>query len=250
LRFSLRSSSENRLGGKLLSHSSVLIVSDDTEFARTVAARWQAERRVPEITLTTSDVWQSSAAEGYNLVIVGPVRNNKISAILSALNKTSTTTASIHVPTEAEARDAQQLAAEHPHVLIIPREDGWIGTLILVAGEALRRAAATARAQRAERASAEQRRNAVLGRYMLDMRPSVNNALTSVLGNADLLLLDAESIHPDAREQIRTIHTMALRLNEIMQRFSSVAAEMRAGEKESQAETNSLSQISTAGLAR
>ena len=64
----------------LLSHSSVLIVSDDTEFARTVAARWQAERRVPEITLTTSDVWQSSAAEGYNLVIVGPVRDNKISA--------------------------------------------------------------------------------------------------------------------------------------------------------------------------
>ena len=72
----------------LLSHSSVLIVSDDTEFARTVAARWQAERRVPEITLTTSDVWQSSAAEGYNLVIVGPVRDNKISAILSALNAT------------------------------------------------------------------------------------------------------------------------------------------------------------------
>ncbi len=85
---------------------------------------------------------------------------------------------------------------------------------------------------------------------MLDMRPSVNNALTSVLGNADLLLLDAESIHPDAREQIRTIHTMALRLNEIMQRFSSVAAEMRAGEKESQAETNTVSQISAAGLAR
>jgi signal transduction histidine kinase len=231
-----------------LSHSSVLIVSDDTEFARTVAARWQAERRVPEITLTTSDVWQASAAEGYNLVIVGPARNNKISAILSALNAIAATAAAIYV--SAEARDVPQLAAEHPHVLIIPREDGWIGTLILVAGEALRRAAATTRAQRAERASAEQQRNATLGRYMLDMRPSVNNALTSVLGNADLLLLDAESIHPDAREQIRTIHTMALRLNEIMQRFSSVAAEMRAGEKESQAETSNVSQISAAGLAR
>jgi signal transduction histidine kinase len=235
-----RSGNKKRLGGKPLTHSSVLIVSDDTEFARTVAARWQAERRVPEITLTTSDVWEASAAEGYNLVIVGPVRNNKISSILSALNATATTAATIHVCSEAEARDAQQLAAEHPYVLIIPGEDGWIGTLILVAGEA----------QRAERASAEQQRNAVLGRYMLDMRPSVNNALTSVLGNADLLLLDAESIHPDAREQIRTIHTMALRLNEIMQRFSSVAAEMRAGEKESQAETTNVSQISAAGLAR
>jgi signal transduction histidine kinase len=230
-----------------LSHSSVLIVSDDTEFARTVAARWQAERRVPEITLTTSDVWQSSAAEGYNLIIVGPVHYNKISAILSALN-TIPTAATIYV--SAETKDLPRLAAENPHVLIIPREDGWIGTLILVAGEALRRAAATARAQRAERIATEVQRNAVLGRYMLDMRPSVNNALTSVLGNADLLLLDSESIHLDAREQIRTIHTMALRLNEIMQRFSSVAAEMRAGEKESQAETTTVSQISAAGLAR
>jgi signal transduction histidine kinase len=230
-----------------LSHTSVLIVSDDTEFARTVAARWQAERRVPEITLTTSDVWQSSAAEGYNLVIVGPVRDNKISAILSALNSIPTSAA---VYVSAEAKNVPHLAAEHPHILIIPREDGWIGTLILVAGEALRRAAATARAQRAERISAEAQRSAVLGRYMLDMRPSVNNALTSVLGNADLLLLEPGQIHPDAREQIRTIHTMALRLHEIMQRFSSVAAEMRAGEKESQAETNSASQISPAGLAR
>jgi signal transduction histidine kinase len=230
-----------------LTHASVLIVSDDTEFARTVAARWQAERRVPEITLTTSDVWQASAAEGYNLVIVGPVRDNKITSILSAFNAIPTA-AAIYV--SSETHDTQQLVAAHPHILIIPREDGWIGTLILVAGEALRRAAATARAQRAERVATEAQRNATLGRYMLDVRPSVNNALTSVLGNADLLLLDAESIHPDAREQIRTIHTMALRLNEIMQRFSSVAAEMRAGEKESQAETNNASQISPAGLAR
>ena len=230
-----------------MTHASVLIVSDDTEFARTVAARWQAERRVPEITLTTSDVWQASAAEGYNLVIIGPVRDNKITSILSAFNAIPTA-AAIYV--SSEAHDTQQLVAAHPHILIIPREDGWIGTLILVAGEALRRAAATARAQRAERVAAEAQRNATLGRYMLDMRPSVNNALTSVLGNADLLLQDAASIHPDAREQIRTIHTMALRLNEIMQRFSSVAAEMRAGEKESQAETNNASQISPAGLAR
>ncbi len=230
-----------------MSHSSVLIVSDDTEFARSVAARWQAERRVPEITLTTSDVWQASAAEGYNLVIVGPVRDNKISAILSTLNATLTA-AAVYVSTEA--RDVSQLATDHPHVLVIPRDDGWIGTLILVAGEAMRHAAAIARAQRAERTAAEAQRNAVLGRYMLEMRPSVNNALTSVLGNADLLLLEPGQIHPDAREQIRTIHTMALRLNEIMQRFSSVAAEMRAGEKESQAETNSVSQISAAGLAR
>ena len=76
---------------------------------------------------------------------------------------------------------------------------------------------------------------------MLEMRPSVNNALTSVLGNADLLLLEPGRASAESREQIQAIHTMALRLNEIMQRFSSLASEMQAGEKESQAETESVS---------
>jgi len=78
---------------------------------------------------------------------------------------------------------------------------------------------------------------------MLEMRPSVNNALTSVMGNADLLLLEPGQASAARREQLETIHTMALRLNEIMQRFSSLAAEMRAGEKESQAETQAASRL-------
>jgi hypothetical protein len=73
---------------------------------------------------------------------------------------------------------------------------------------------------------------------MLEMRPGINNALTSAIGNADLLLLEPGQLSPGCREQIRTIHAMALRLNEVVQRFSSLAAELRAGEKESQAETD------------
>jgi hypothetical protein len=96
---------------------------------------------------------------------------------------------------------------------------------------------AVARAQRAERLAIESQGHATLGRYMLEMRPSVNNALTSILGNADLLLLEPEQVTAECRDQIRTVHTMALRLHEIMQRFSSLAAEMRAGEKESQGDT-------------
>jgi len=220
-----------------LSYSSVLIVSDDTEFARTVAARWQSERRVPEITLTTSDVWQAGTADGYNLVILGPVRGDKTSSIISALTA-CTGTASLCVC--GDAREAVVLSAEYPHLLVLPREDGWIATLILVAGEALRRTEAVARAQRAERAGIESQRDAALGRYMISVRPSVNNALTSVIGNADLLLLDPGETSVEGREQIRTIHAMALRLNEIMQRFSSLSSEMREAENASQAETNEL----------
>lgn len=220
--------------GNPLHQASVLIVSDDTAFARAVVARWQAERHVPEITVITSDVWHAGSAAGHDLVIAGPVRQGKSTAILSAIG-TSAGTAAV-VVTEDE-KHVSALAAEYPHLIVVSMQDGWAGALILISSEALRRVEAVSRAQRAERQALESQRHATLGRYMLEMRPSVNDALTSVLGNADLLLLEPGQAAGESREQIQTIHTMALRLNEVMQRFSSLASEMRAGEKESQAET-------------
>jgi hypothetical protein len=228
-----------------LNHASVLIVSDDTEFARSVAARWQAERHVPEITLVTSDVWRDSSATGYDLVIVGPVRDRKSSEILANLHSLPNVTS---VCVCDDEKDISALQSEYSHLQIIPRQDGWTSTLILVASEALRRVQAVIRAQRAERLAIESQGQATLGRYMLEMRPSVNNALTSILGNADLLLLEPEQVTAECRDQIRTVHTMALRLHEIMQRFSSLAAEMRAGEKESQADTEAVSHRLVPGL--
>src|SRR6267378_5280831 len=132
--------------GRPLNQTSVLIVSDDTEFARTVAARWRAERQVPEITLATSDVWHAGSALNYELVIVGPVREGKSPAILSSLD-VSRGTASVYV-TE-DTKDVSMLRAEHPNLLVVPRQDGWIGTLILISSEALRRVDAVERGRRA-----------------------------------------------------------------------------------------------------
>jgi len=69
------------------------------------------------------------------------------------------------------------------------------------------------------------------------MKHSMNNAMTSLLGNAELLLLEPGELSAQSLAQIKTIHTMALRINEIMQRFSSLASEMREVETRSQAET-------------
>jgi hypothetical protein len=217
-----------------LDHAGVLIISDETEFARTIAARWQSERFVPEITVVASDVWRPGSALGCELVIIGAVRDEMLASILAGVNG-SPRVAAVYVTDEPNG--AALFHGSYPHLLVLPRQDGWASTLILVCVEALRRIAALDRAQRAERASLASRQQATLGRYMLDMRPSVNDALTSVLGNADLLLLEPGRASGETREQLQTIHTMALRLNEIIQRFSSLASEMRAGEKESQLET-------------
>jgi hypothetical protein len=216
-----------------LNRASVLIVSDDTEFARTVASRWQAERHVPAMTIVTSDVWGPASLSGYDLSIVGPTREGKRALILAAACARSGS-ASVCVAGE---KDIPELHAEYPHLLLVPMQDGWASALILVSVEALRRVDALVRAQDSERQALASERHATLGRYMLEMRPNVNNALTSVLGNADLLLLDSDRVPVECRDQIQAIHMMALRLSEIMQRFSSLAAEMRLGENESQPET-------------
>ena len=83
-------------------------------------------------------------------------------------------------------------------------------------------------------------REAALGRYMLEVRHNFNNALTSVLGNSELLLLEPGALSAQTRYQMETIHTMALRLCEVMQGFSSLENEMRFPVEESHSETSEL----------
>jgi signal transduction histidine kinase len=116
------------------------------------------------------------------------------------------------------------------------RED-WTATLLLLAGETLRRVDALKGARQAEREGAKYQRLATLGRYMTDMKHNMNNALTSMLGNAELLLLEPGQLSSQSLAQVRTIHSMAMRINEIMLRFSSLASEIREAENASQAET-------------
>jgi signal transduction histidine kinase len=112
---------------------------------------------------------------------------------------------------------------------------------LLVAGESLRRTEALRIARQAESRAARNERYATLGRYMIDMKHGVNNALTSMLGNAELLLLEPGQLSQQSLAQIKTIHSMALRINEVIQRFSSLATEMREAENASQAETQDQS---------
>ena len=215
-------------------NDSVLIISDDPEFARAIALTWRNARQLAEFTVATSDVWHASVADGYAAIIVGPVREGKLRTILSSLDRGSSLAV---IAVADDEKTCAALQAAHPHLLFLAHQQGWTATLIAVSGEALRRVDAVKRAQRAERLALDAQNHAALGRYMLEMRSSVNNALTSVLGNADLLLLDSSQMVGDSREQVQTIHAMTLRLNEIMQRLSSLASELKLTEKESQAET-------------
>ena len=213
-----------------LRHPSVLIVSDDSDFVRTLVTAWQAEQHTPGITVVTSDVWTPTASRDCDLTIVAFLPVGRLSAVLATL-RASPNTPSIYMA--KDEKDIPALRTKYPHLLVLPHLDGWTGSLILLASEVLRRVDAVTRAQRAERFSLEHLSHATLGRYVIEMRPNINNALTSVLGNADLLLLESSQSSAETHEQIQTIHAMALRLSAIMQRFSSLLAEMQAAENES-----------------
>jgi signal transduction histidine kinase len=220
-----------------LPNSKVLILTDETEFARPLTACWQAERQAPGITVLGSDLWREHEELPHDLVVVGPLLHGKLSDVLRSLDPA----AAVILCAPGDSRELAQLRTRYPRLVHIPLREDWTQTLLLVAGESLRRTEALRLARQAESKAIRNERYATLGRYMTDMKHSVNNALTSMLGNAELLLLEPGQLSKESIAQIKTIHSMALRINEIMQRFSSLGSEMREAENASQAETEGAS---------
>jgi signal transduction histidine kinase len=216
-----------------LKNSDVLILTDNSEFARLLSSCWYAERHAPSITVLNSDLWEAQDAASYDLVVLGPVGTGKLSKILGTLSRGL----AVILCAPADVAEIQQLRSRHPRLLHVPLREDWTQTLLLVAGESLRRVHAGREAKQAMSRAVETERDAILGRYMAEMRPTLNNALTSILGNAELLLLEPGQLSAQSLRQIKTVHSMTLRINEIMHRFSSLASEMRATENTSQAET-------------
>jgi signal transduction histidine kinase len=220
-----------------LRNANVLILTDDAEFARLLTACWQTERQAPRVAILSSDLWRAHDAPPHDLVVVGPMRDGKAPGILRSLEPA----AAVILCAPAGSRELGQLRSKYPRLLHVPLRDDWTQTLMTVAGESLRRTEAVRLAREAERHAQRNEHHATLGRYMMDMKHSVNNALTSMLGNAELLLLEPGQLSAQSLAQIKTIHNMALRINEIMQRFSSLSSEMRESETVSQAENQEAS---------
>jgi signal transduction histidine kinase len=223
-----------------LPNASILILTDETEFARVACGCWQAQRKAPDITVLNSKLWRNDDAAVHDLIVVGPISHGTLPTVLSSLNDSD----AVIVCLPLDLHEAEDLRGRYPRFLHVYLRDDWSHTLMLVAGEALRRVEALNAARIAEREAANNQRLATLGRYMTDMKHSMNNALTSMLGNAELLLLEPGQLSSQSLGQIKTIHSMAMRINEIMQRFSSLTAEMREAENASQAETEGSSVIS------
>jgi len=236
-----------------MNSSPVLVVSDDVEFIREFVSRWEMEQDAPPITVVSTEMWKQASLVGYTLVIVGGRRQSSVA--VSALGFQSDPIfdrdLTVHCDTTVcVVGDSVRLSSirrAHPEWLTFLDQSGWSDTLLSFAKEILRRVAAEKQARDAESTYLSQQRLATVGQSLLTARPAMVNALTSLLGNADLLLLSDEPLSVSGLDQIQTMHKMALRLNEMLQRLASLANELELTESESQRETR---EIHRAGMTR
>jgi signal transduction histidine kinase len=215
-----------------LDQATVLIISDDADFSRVVMDRWQSERSAPAFTLMSGEICRDLDADGFDMAIVGAVRPEVLPAVFKALDPAGNPVLFVGEGNQS-AQKARQM---RPGVSVLRQQEGWVDALVLVSMEVLRHGQTMARAHRAEQAGKALERQAALGRYMLDMRHTLNNALTSVMGNSELLLLEPGSLSAESHSQIETIRNMAVRMHEILQRFSSIEKELNAVEQQAENE--------------
>lgn len=205
----------------------LLVISDQSGFSRDLVARWQMQPHVPEFTALSSDLLRAAASAPFDAIVAGDLHEERCNEVLSLLNRG--TAPAICVASGSES--VHSVRREYPKLIVIPRHDAWLDTLVLVAEEVLRRVELSAQMERMEFNARASHKHATLGKYMVESRHGFNNALTSVLGNAELLLLESSGLSREMREQLETLHSMSLRLHEMMQRFTSLEMELQCAEK-------------------
>jgi signal transduction histidine kinase len=218
---------------------SILVISDDATFVGKVLSLWGEPEASPNFKVVRSEACATQDAADFQFVLVGGVKPEICRQIVDTFRAGTTP-----VIVVIDDRSLQAAEANSANVVVLQELPQWHELLAVLAVEVFRRSASQAHARRLERTNQMLDCEAKLGRNLIDARHNLNNALTSVLGNAELLLLEEGKWADTERKQIETIRIMALRMHETIQRFSSLEKELRAGSGESaETETESSEQI-------
>jgi signal transduction histidine kinase len=213
-------------------HAKVLVVSDDPEFVESLVRSWQRRSRVPEFAVAgiyTADTLPESAVA----IVDGP------QALLCLAGEVPLVIA------VTEDEPLTDFSSELRRVLQVRRNAGWADIAAELSSETIFRAEAQQRVAEIECRLLKSQRFTALGHFISEARHGLGNALTSVLGNSELLLLEpGPALQDEVHGQLETIHTMSLRIYETLQRLTSLDMEMQVAER--QAERDALRKSATA----
>jgi len=212
-----------------LTRPTVLILSNSAAFVRQVAAHWPGDSRPPEFTILEKSLVHGLEGCQYDLAIADAISSKSHGEVKKAIAEAGRPAILIHCDPSLPFSQANGSVVE----LYGKSGDGaWAAMAGVLGREILSRSHAEARARDAETACADAQAEATLGRYMIEMRHNVNNALTTILGNAELVTLEP-GLPAKAIAQADSIRNMALRLHEMFQRFSSLEKELSVVARES-----------------
>ena len=206
-----------------LAPQSVLVITDDVSFRSKVVEAWQPEPSPPLVICLSSDMIPNAQLAWCDVVVLGPVQPETLGDVLVAAGGAPAAVAFL-----PWGVSLSQVHAANPNILPLHCSDDAAELAVSIGQVLLRRVAVERQLNVKESAAKESNVQAILGQFMVESRHSFNNALTSVLGTAELLLLlDAARLAPEQRDQIKTVHAMAMRLYQMMARFSALEAELK-----------------------
>jgi hypothetical protein len=208
-------------------HPTVLILSSDGAFSRELTECWPGGGQTPEFVLLDESLSSELRRDTYDLAIADAVDPKKRANLMQALVAVGKPAIVIHTDPAGES-----CTGKGPILEMRRSPDLWPALPALLGREILRRLQSDARACESDRQLVVAQSEATLGRYMAGMYSTVNNALTCVMGNAELLLLEP-GLPATVLAQADTIRNMALRLHEVWQRFSSIEKELCVAARES-----------------
>ena len=211
-----------------MSQPAVLVISETPGFSQTILDLWHLDPNLPSPTAMNGDLGGNLSADSFDLAIIEGLPAARLEVLLQQLGPHGKTLLVL----APDAATAELVATIAPRALVVRQPGCSVPTLMLVASEVVRRIEAMNRLRQADEALATSESSALLGRYITEMRHTINNALTSVMGNSELLLFEPGTFSAHHRSQIETIRTMSVRIHEIMQRLGSLETEMKWMEKQ------------------
>ena len=209
----------------------VLIVTDNASFGRDLTTHWQTQHEVPEFTTVSSEgsefigIEKFPPLDGYDLAVTGKIPKEHLHSVLHRTR---------HVPAvlvwTPPGVAPSDLREEFPNTLPLRECASMVESTVAVGVALLLRTEYQKRVACTEGLAGDDKIHAALGRYMVESRPNLNNALTSILGTAELMELGNFRSGERVREDVKTIHMMALRIQSMLQHFSVVEAELKLKE--------------------
>src|SRR3954465_16068202 len=163
-----RGSSEKAMNNR----ATVLILSSDPAFSRELTESWPRGMEAPEFVLLDEGLCNDLQRDTYDLAIAEAVtaeKHSNLKEMLLAAGKPAIV---------IRSHPTANLGNPSGRIVDLPRDSkSWAAAAVLIGREILCRLQAESRALESERLRAAAHAEATLGRYMIEMYSSVNNAL-------------------------------------------------------------------------